>query len=87
VRSHAPGDLMCHVVVETPVNLTERQKELLREFEEIASGNADRHNPKAKGLDGQGEGFLPRIAALRHKKRWPPLFEPRPASFTKHFPF
>ena len=49
VRSHVHGDLMCHVVVETPVNLTERQKELLREFEESASGNADRHNPKAKG--------------------------------------
>ena len=49
VRSHVHGDLMCHVVVETPVNLTERQKELLREFEEISSGNADRHNPKAKG--------------------------------------
>ena len=49
VRSHVHGDLMCHVVVETPVSLTERQKELLREFEESASGNADRHNPKAKG--------------------------------------
>ena len=32
VRSHTHGDLMCHVVVETPVNLTERQKELLREL-------------------------------------------------------
>ncbi len=49
VRSHVHGDLLCHVVVETPVNLTDRQKELLREFEEISSGNADRHNPKAKG--------------------------------------
>ena len=34
VRSHTHGDLMCHVVVETPVNLTDRQKELLRELEE-----------------------------------------------------
>jgi molecular chaperone DnaJ len=49
VRSHVHGDLMCHVVVETPVNLTERQRELLREFEEISSGNATRHNPKAQG--------------------------------------
>ena len=49
VRSHVHGDLMCHVVVETPVSLTERQKELLREFEEISSGNATRHNPKAQG--------------------------------------
>ena len=49
VRSHVHGDLMCHVVVETPVNLTERQRELLHEFEEISSGNATRHNPKAQG--------------------------------------
>ena len=49
VRSQVHGDLLCHVLVETPVKLTERQKELLREFEEISSGNADRHNPKAQG--------------------------------------
>jgi molecular chaperone DnaJ len=48
VRTHASGDLLCHVVVETPVKLTDRQKELLREFEEISSGNAVRHNPKAQ---------------------------------------
>lgn len=48
VRTHANGDLLCHVVVETPVKLTDRQKELLREFEEISSGNAVRHNPKAQ---------------------------------------
>ena len=30
VRSSTHGDLLCHVVVETPVNLTARQKELLR---------------------------------------------------------
>ncbi|MDD2874399.1 MAG: molecular chaperone DnaJ [Azoarcus sp.] len=49
VRSHTHGDLMCHVLVETPVKLTERQRELLQEFESISSGNVDRHNPKAKG--------------------------------------
>ena len=48
VRSSAPGDLMCHVVVETPVNLTDAQKDLLREFEAISQKNADRHNPRAK---------------------------------------
>ena len=31
-----------------PVNLTERQKELLRGFEEIARENAERHNPRSK---------------------------------------
>ena len=58
VRSHANGDLMCHVVVETPVSLTERQKELLREFEEISSGNADRHNPKAKSWMDKVKNFF-----------------------------
>jgi molecular chaperone DnaJ len=48
VRSHAHGDLLCHVVVETPVHLTERQKELLRELESINVKDSDRHNPRAK---------------------------------------
>jgi molecular chaperone DnaJ len=30
---------MCHVVVETPVNLTDRQRELLRELEESSRDN------------------------------------------------
>ena len=58
VRSQAHGDLMCHVVVETPVNLTERQKELLREFEEVSSGDADRHNPKAKSWMDKVKDFF-----------------------------
>jgi molecular chaperone DnaJ len=49
VRSDFPGDLFCHVVVETPVNLTDRQKELLREFETISQGDTARHNPRSKG--------------------------------------
>ena len=49
VRSQSPGDLFCHVVVETPVNLTARQRELLHEFESISQKDAARHNPRAKG--------------------------------------
>ncbi len=59
VRSHAYGDLLCHVVVETPVNLTERQKELLRELELINKKDADRHNPRAKSwMDEVKEFFV-----------------------------
>ena len=47
VRSHSHGDLLCHVVVETPVNLTDRQKELLRELDESSKDDAERHNPRA----------------------------------------
>ena len=48
VRSQAPGDLFCHVVVETPVNLTARQKELLQEFAGISDKDVARHNPRSK---------------------------------------
>ncbi len=48
VRSHTHGDLMCHVVVETPVNLTEKQKELLRELAESSEQSETTHNPRAK---------------------------------------
>jgi molecular chaperone DnaJ len=58
VRSHEPGDLFCHVVVETPVQLTPRQRELLREFEGISNQDSARHNPRAKGwLDKVKEFF------------------------------
>ena len=49
MRSSSHGDLLCHVVLETPVSLTDRQKELLQEFEEISKGNAQRHSPRAQG--------------------------------------
>ncbi len=48
VRSSGHGDLICHVVVETPVNLTARQKELLQELEAINQKDGGRHNPRAK---------------------------------------
>jgi molecular chaperone DnaJ len=47
LRSSGHGDLMCHVVVETPVKLTERQKELLREFDSINNTDGSQ-NPRAK---------------------------------------
>ena len=49
VRSSLVGDLYCHVVVETPVNLTERQKELLQEFENLTSTDRSQ-TPKQKGF-------------------------------------
>lgn len=48
VRSNVNGDLLCHVVVETPVNLTARQKELLMELESINREESGRHDPRAK---------------------------------------
>jgi molecular chaperone DnaJ len=50
VRSSYPGDLLCQVAIETPVKLTDRQKELLRELEEINRRDGDRHSPRAKSF-------------------------------------
>ncbi|WP_255990101.1 molecular chaperone DnaJ [Chitinolyticbacter albus] len=58
VRSAVNGDLMCHVVLETPVNLTSRQKELLREFEEISAGDSAKHNPRAKSFMDKVKDFF-----------------------------
>ncbi len=58
VRSSTHGDLHCHVIVETPVNLTERQRELLREFEAINDKDSDRHNPRAKSWMDKVKSFF-----------------------------
>ena len=50
VRGSVTGDLFCHVQIETPVSLTSRQKELLREFEEIREKHASKQSPKQKGF-------------------------------------
>ncbi len=59
VRNGHVGDLYCRVSVETPVHLTERQKELLTEFDTSVHVGSSRHNPreaswldKIKGLFG-----------------------------------
>jgi molecular chaperone DnaJ len=58
VRQTSAGDLMCHVVVETPVRLTDRQKELLRELEEINKKDGDKHNPRAKSFMDKVKDFF-----------------------------
>ncbi|MEO8777840.1 MAG: molecular chaperone DnaJ [Rhodanobacter sp.] len=54
VRSSRHGDLICRVVVETPVRLTRQQRELLESLEATFKGtDADKHTPRAKGwVDG-----------------------------------
>ncbi len=49
VRSGHTGDLFCHVVVQTPVKLTDKQKDLLGELEKLVTEGGDRHNPKSEG--------------------------------------
>src|SRR5262245_25194874 len=60
VRGSVTGDLYCHVALETPVNLTSRQRELLREFEAINDKDPASHNPRAKSfMDKVRDFFAP----------------------------
>lgn len=56
LRSPARGDLYINVMVETPVNLTKRQQELLREFEKEAAENG--HNPESEGFFAKVKEFF-----------------------------
>ena len=53
----ARGDLFVEVIVETPVNLTKKQQELLREFER-AGENANGHHPESEGFFAKVKEFL-----------------------------
>jgi len=58
VRGHQTGDLLCRVTVETPVNLTKKQKDLLKEFESSMTGDSVNHSPRAASwLDGVKKFF------------------------------
>ncbi len=62
VRGGPTGDLFCRVVVETPVDLTDEQKALLREFEASLTGDPERHHPRERSwLDGV-KRFFERIS-------------------------
>ena len=53
VRGGPVGDLFCRIVVETPVNLSREQKELLRKFDESLQKDARHHHPREETwLDG-----------------------------------
>ena len=48
VRGGAPGDLLCRVVLETPINLTKRQRELLGELRDTLQAEGSDQSPRAK---------------------------------------
>ena len=50
VRSSTTGDLMCKVVLETPVNLSGDQADLLRQLEEKMANSSKKHSPKETGF-------------------------------------
>ena len=58
VRSGFPGDLFCHVLIETPVKLTEKQKDLLREFEALTDAGGPKHSPQSKSWMDKVKDFF-----------------------------
>jgi molecular chaperone DnaJ len=50
VRGGSRGDLFCKVMVETPVNLSGEQKDLLRKFEDSLKTDHRRHAPREDGF-------------------------------------
>lgn len=59
VHSSHKGDLICRIVVETPINLTSEQKELLRQFQaSLDNDNNLGQSPKKKGFFDKFVGDL-----------------------------
>ncbi len=53
LRSNAKGDLFLEISVETPVNLSAKQKDLLNEFESLSQNNS----PESQNFFGKVKGF------------------------------
>jgi molecular chaperone DnaJ len=62
VRDSRVGDLFARVAVETPINLTSEQEELLRKFEASVSAGGERHNPRAGGWFDTVKRFFEKIS-------------------------
>jgi molecular chaperone DnaJ len=58
VRSSYPGDLYCHVAVETPVRLTEHQRKLLKELDESLKKGGAKHSPSEESWADKLKGFF-----------------------------
>ena len=50
VRSSMQGDLLCRIMVETPVNLTSRQRELLKELQTTMDSDDSKSSPQKKSF-------------------------------------
>ena len=56
LRSPARGDMLVEIAVETPVNLTKRQQELLQEFDKAAAKNKQ-NSPQSEGFFAKFKEF------------------------------
>ncbi|MDR0479068.1 MAG: molecular chaperone DnaJ [Burkholderiaceae bacterium] len=58
VRSSYPGDLYCHIAIETPVKLTEHQKKLLKEFDLSIQNGGGKHSPDTESWTDKLKNFF-----------------------------
>ncbi|CAN5563715.1 molecular chaperone DnaJ [soil metagenome] len=58
VRSSYPGDLYCHISVETPVKLTEHQRKLLKELDDSIKKGGAKHSPSEEGWTDKLKNFF-----------------------------
>ena len=56
LQGQSRGDMFAEVVVETPVNLSQRQRELLQEFDGAGSAGKD-HQPESTGFFKNAKSF------------------------------
>jgi len=61
VRDARVGDLFAQVAVETPINLTAEQKELLEKFDASLQSGGEKHSPRAGGWLDTVKRFFERI--------------------------
>ena len=58
VRASYPGDLYCHIVVETPVKLSEHQRKLLRDLEDSFKKGGSKHSPSGDSWTDRLKNFF-----------------------------
>jgi molecular chaperone DnaJ len=63
VRTSGLGDLFCRVQVETPIHLSEAQKDKLRAFAASIDTEEQRHNPRARSWFDGVKQFFERMGA------------------------
>jgi len=63
VRNGHVGDLICRVVIETPIKLNKRQRELIEEFEASFGEDAAKHTPRASSWLGGVRQFWERVTS------------------------
>ncbi len=62
VRDSRLGDLFAEIAIETPINLTAEQKELLESFDALLQQGGDKHSPRADGWVDTVKRFFDRIS-------------------------